>query len=71
MHPGGRRLENRVRCNFTCPGLATMAKEMTIKCDNCSENKLTNVVKDGQLPLKQEEQLKSFDLLSVNLCGPW
>ena len=26
MHPGGRRLEDSVRCNFTCPGLSTITK---------------------------------------------
>eukprot|EP00592_Proboscia_alata_P029066 CAMPEP_0194446358 /NCGR_PEP_ID=MMETSP0176-20130528/128391_1 /TAXON_ID=216777 /ORGANISM="Proboscia alata, Strain PI-D3" /LENGTH=116 /DNA_ID=CAMNT_0039273057 /DNA_START=360 /DNA_END=707 /DNA_ORIENTATION=- len=71
MHPGGRRLEDSVRSNFMCPGLSTVAKELTSNYDNCSENKITNVVKDGQLPLKQEQDLKPFDLLSVNLCGPW
>ena len=60
-----------MRCNFTCPGLSTITKEMTSNCNNCSENKLTNVVKDGQLPLKQEDLHKPFDLLSVDLCGPW
>ena len=71
MHPGARRLEDSVRCNFMCPGLSIITKEMTSNCNNCSENKLTNVVKDGQLPLKQEDLHKPFDLLSVDLCGPW
>ena len=60
-----------MRCNFTCTDLAKITKELTNNCDNCSENKLTNIVKDGKLPLKQAYKLRPFDLLSVDLCGPW
>ena len=33
--------------------------------------KLTNVVKDSKLSLKEDKLIKSWDLLSVDLCGPW
>ena len=33
--------------------------------------KLTNVVKDGKLPLKEDKVIKPWELLSVDLCGPW
>jgi hypothetical protein len=33
--------------------------------------KLTNVVKDGQLPLKEDKVIKPWEILSVDLCGPW
>ena len=33
--------------------------------------KLTNVVKYGKLPLKENKLIKPWELLSVDLCGPW
>ena len=32
--------------------------------------KLTNVVKDGKIPLREDKVIKPWDLLSVDLCGP-
>ena len=33
--------------------------------------KLTNVVKDGKLPLRDDKVIKPWELLSVDLCGQW
>ena len=33
--------------------------------------KLTNVVKDDKLPLRDDKVIKPWELLSVDLCGPW
>ena len=33
--------------------------------------KLTNVVKDSKLPLKENKLIKPRELLSVGLYGPW
>ena len=33
--------------------------------------KLTNVVKDGKLLLRDDKVIKPWELLSVDLCGPW
>lgn len=33
--------------------------------------KLTNVVKDGKLPLMDDKVAKPWELLSVDLYGPW
>ena len=33
--------------------------------------KLTNVVKDGKLQLKEDKLNKPWDILSVGLWGPW
>ena len=41
------------------------------ECEVCERNKTTNIVKDGKIPLKEQQDLKIFDLLSVDLCGPW
>ena len=71
MHPGARRLEESVRSNFTCPNLSGLCKDFVANCDVCSEMKLTNVIKDGQLPLKEDKVIKPWELLSVDLCGPW
>ena len=48
-----------------------MCKDISSKYDIYSEKKLTNVVKDGKLPLKEDKLIKLWDLLSVDLCGPW
>ena len=55
QHPGARRLEESVRANFTCPGIGILCKEITDTCETCSEMKLTNVVKDGKLPLRDDK----------------
>ena len=57
-HPGARRLEESVRAKFTCPKLSTLCKNITSKCEICSEMKLTNVVKDGKMPLKEDKLIK-------------
>ena len=33
--------------------------------------KLTSVIKDGKLPLRDDKIIKSWELLLVDLCGPW
>ena len=33
--------------------------------------KLTNVVKDGKIPPKENKLVKPWEVLSVDLCGPW
>ena len=57
--------------NFTCPKLFQMCKEIASKCDICSEMKLTNVIKDGKVPLKEDQLIRPWDSLSVDLYGPW
>ena len=60
QHPGSRRLEESVRANFTCPGIGNLCKEITGKCEICSEMKLTNVVKDGKIPLRDDKVIKPW-----------
>ena len=33
--------------------------------------KLTNVAKDGKLPLREDKVIKHWEILLVDLCGPW
>ena len=40
-----------------------MCKDISFKYDIYSEKKLTNVVKDGKLPLKEDKLIKQWDLL--------
>ena len=40
-------------------------------CEICEKNKTSNIVKDGKIPIKEQQELQPFDLLSVDLCGPW
>ena len=70
-HPGARRLEEIVRENFTCPGIGILCKEIKVTCETCSKMKLTNVVKDGKLPLRNDKVIKPWELLLVDLCRPW
>lgn len=71
QHPGARRLEESIRTNFTYPKLSQMCKDIASKCDICSQMKLTNVVKDGKIPLREDKIIKPWDLLSVDLCESW
>lgn len=70
QHPGSRRLEENVGANFIRTGLSTICKVITSVCETCSKMKVTNVVKDGKLPLCKDKTIKPWELLSVNLCGP-
>ena len=54
FHPGARIFEDSVRTNFTCPGLSKLCVDLTAKCAIYSEMKLTNVVKDSPIPIKEE-----------------
>ena len=64
-------MEESIRTNFTCPKLSQICKDIASKFDICNDMKLTNVVKDSKLSLKEDKLIKSWDLLSVDLCGPW
>ena len=68
QYPGERRLEESIRANFTCPGIGTICKEITGTCETSSKMKLTNVVKDDMLPLRDDKVIKPLELLSVDLC---
>jgi len=41
------------------------------RCKTCEEKKVTNIKKQGKIPLKERKNLKPFETLSVDLCGPW
>ena len=49
---------------------STLCKSLTVSCETCSETKVTNIVKDDKMPLKDDKLIKSWELLSVDLCGP-
>jgi len=66
--PGVRRLEESVRAKFTCLRISILCKELTTTYRKMN---LTNVVKDGKLPLRDDKVIKPWELLSVNLYGPW
>ena len=53
------------------PLLSELCKKITAECDVCNEMKLTNVVKDGKIPSKENKLVKPWEVLSVDLCGPW
>ena len=69
-HSGARKLEETIRSNYTCQILSTLCKKLIASCETCSEMKLTNIVKDGKMPLKDDKMIKPWELLSVDICGP-
>ena len=56
---------------FHMPSLSTLCKHLTASCETWSGINLTNIVKEGKMPLKNDKLIKSWELLSVNLYGPW
>ena len=44
---------------------------VTSTCKRYNEIRVTNVVKDGKLALRDDKIIKLWELLSVDLCGPW
>lgn len=71
QHQGARRLEESVKANCTCPNLSQLCKHITSSCEICSKMKLSNVVEDNQLQLKKDKVIQLWELLLVDLCGPW
>ena len=71
LHPVLRRLKESFRANFTCSDLSTLCKNITTTCTICSEMKYTNVLKDGKLPLRDDKIIMPWEILSVDLYGPW
>ena len=56
-HPGTRRLEERMKSNFTHPILSTLCKHLSENCETRNGMKLINIVKDGKIPLKNYNAL--------------
>ena len=69
LHPGRQVLEDSVRKHFYFPNLSAMCRKY--RCKTCEEKKVTNIKKQGKIPLKERKNLKPFETLSVDLCGPW
>ena len=49
--------------------LSTLCKNLTASCETCSEMKVRNIVKNGKIPLKDDNLIKPWELLLVDLCG--
>ena len=56
---------------FTWPKCCKDIDAYVKVCDVCQKRKLTNKKQDRKILLKEDEQLKPFKVLSVNLCRPW
>ena len=71
MHPGTLRMIETIRKHFTWPKMTQEIKEYTEKCSICQLNKTTNNPRAGKLPLRDPHSIEPFQLLTVDLCGPW
>lgn len=71
MHPGAIRMEESVRRCFTWEKCRDDIREFIKTCEVCQKTKSTNKQKQGKLPLKDAPVHNAFDVLTVDLCGPW
>lgn len=71
MHPGQARMEESVLKYFTWPGCTSAIRNYVKQCDVCQRYKTANVGKVGKVPLRDPPNMDPWDLLTVDLCGPW
>ena len=71
LHPGHNRMEESVLEYYTWPNARKEIREMIDKCEICQKNKSTNTGKDGKLPLRDPPENEPWEVISVNLMGPW
>ena len=64
-------MEESVRRSFTWPKCCEDIDKYIKACDVCQKSKLTNKKRNGKIPLKEDQRLNLFKVLSVDLCGPW
>mmetsp|Transcript_2310 Transcript_2310/g.3250 ORF Transcript_2310/g.3250 Transcript_2310/m.3250 type:complete len:314 (-) Transcript_2310:250-1191(-) len=56
---------------FYWPGMASRIETFVKSCDTCQKNKSSNIKKYGLLPLKHNPKINVWDILTVDLMGPW
>ena len=71
MHPGQSRMEESVLRYFTWPGCTVDIEKFVKSCRVCQKNKSTNTGRNGKIPLKDPPEWEPWDMLTVDLCGPW
>ena len=71
MHPGALRMGESIRKNFTWPNMTKDINDYVAQCDTCQRRKTTNNPRAGKLPLKDPQSCDPFQILTVDLCGPW
>ena len=71
MHPGIKRMEESILRYFTWPGCTKDISEFVKTCNICQKNKNTNNARSGKIPMKDNLQINPWEVLSVDLIGPW
>ena len=71
LHAGQRRMEESVLRYFTWPGCTADIERFVKSCETCQKNKSTNTGRAGKIPLKDPPEYEPWDMLTVDLCGPW
>ena len=69
-HPGGGRIANKTREVCYWKGLATQVELYAKPCKICQKFKKRNNI-HGHLPPKIIEELKQWDLVHIDLIGPY
>ena len=71
MHPGALRMGETIRKSFTWPKMLNDMRDYIKHCDTCQRLKMTNNPHAGKLPLCDPTSYDPFQVLTVDLCGPW
>ena len=71
MHPGQARMEECTLKYFTWPGCTKDIARFTKSCSVCQKCKNTNKGRTRQIPLKDNIKIEPWNVLSVDLVGPW
>ena len=71
QHPGSQQMYNTTRQYFTWKKMKSQIKGLVAHCDICQRCKKTGKKKYGKLPLKDDNSPEPFELVAVDLVGPW
>jgi len=71
IHPGQTRMKESVLEYYVWPNATNEMYEFIDLCNGCQIDKSTNKGKQGKLPLKSPPVNDPWEIISVDLCGPW
>ena len=71
MHLGQARMEETMSWQLTWLGCTADVARFTKSCKVCQQCKSTNIGRFRKIPLRDNIHIKLWEILLVNLVGPW
>ena len=71
IHPGTDRMHNTVRYHYYWKGMAKDIADYVKKCSKYQRFKITGKKNYGKIPLTTFDRSKSWDVVHMDMIGPW